>query len=366
MKISIERGALLRTLGHVQSVVERRNTIPILANVLLDATADSLTITSTDLDIQATETLATKVEQPGKTTISAHTFYEIVRKLPDGSTVDINLDGQHLTIKAGRSRFNLPVLPAEDFPLIVAGQLPTTFEMSAEQLGNMFSSARYAISTEETRYYLNGIYFHVLDGSLLAVATDGHRLARIHAEQPSGVEIEGIIIPRKAIGEVLKVIDEVEGNVFIEISASKIRFTLGNTIITSKLIDGTFPDYRRIIPTQNDKIVRISAHALAQGIDRVSTIASERTRAVKVTLKTNKLLLTVTSPEFGVATEEVEAEYSGEELDIGFNARYFLDVLNQHGKNAEIKIAFDNPNAPVLITANDGGDDIAILMPMRC
>lgn len=365
MKISIERGALLRTLGHVQSVVERRNTIPILANAMLVAENDSLKITASDMEIEATETIATTVITPGKTTVSANTFYDIVRKLPDGSTVEITLDGSHLEIKAARSRFRLPVLSPDDFPLINAGELPIAFEMPAEKLGAMFGSARYAISTEETRYYLNGIYFHVLDNELLAVATDGHRLARITTQRPEGVDIEGIIIPRKCIGEVIKIIDEVEGNVFIEISASKIRLTLGNVIITSKVIDGTFPDYNRIIPTGNDKIVIVSASALAQGIDRVSTIATERSKIVKLSVRTGKILLTVTSPEFGTATEEVEVDYTGDDLEVGFNARYFLEILNQQGKNSNIKIAFDTPNSPVLITGQDGTGDRAILMPCR-
>lgn len=364
MKISIERGALLRTLGHVQSVVERRNTIPILANAMLVAENDSLKIIASDMEIEAQETIATTVIEPGKTTVSASTFYDIVRKLPDGSTVELNLDGGHLEIKAARSRFRLPVLSPDDFPLIKAGELPIAFEMPAEKLSKMFGSARYAISTEETRYYLNGIFFHVLEDELLAVATDGHRLARITSNKPEGIEIDGIIIPRKCVGEVMKIVDEVEGNVGIELSAAKIRFTLGNVIITSKVIDGTFPDYKRIIPTANDKIVTVSASELAQGIDRVSTISSERSKNVKITLRTNKMTLAVTSPEFGTATEEVEVNYAGEDLVIGFNARYFLDILTQQGKS-DIRIAFNDPNSPVLITGQDGTGDRAILMPMR-
>lgn len=366
MKISIERGILLRTLGHVQSVVERRNTIPILANVMLVAGNGSLTITASDMEIEATETFATDIITPGKTTVSAHLLYDIIRKLPDGALIELFLDGSHLQISAARSRFRLPVLATDDFPLIAAGTFPISFEMSADALAGMFSNARYAISTEEARYYLNGIYFHVRDNELLAVATDGHRLARITTEKPGGIEIDGIIIPRKCIAEVLKIIDEVDDNVALEISDTKIRFTLGNVIITSKVIDGTFPDYNRIIPTGNDKIVSVSASALAQGIDRVSSIASERTRAVKVGLRANKIMLTVTSPDHGTATEEVEAEYAGEEMDIGFNARYILDILTQQAKNSVIKIAFQCPNSPVLITGKDYVGDKSIIMPMRC
>jgi DNA polymerase-3 subunit beta len=365
MKITIDRGPLLRVLNHVQAVVERRNTVPILSNVMLDAQGDDLNVTATDLDLQINEKTPASVAQAGRLTVSAHTLFDIIRKLPDGSQVELSTDGDRLLVVGGRARFRLPILPAEDFPEINPGELPTRFEMEAEELSRMLARARYAISSEETRYYLMGIYFHTSGDELLAVSTDGHRLARVSNGKPdeSG-EFEGIIIPRKCVGEVLKIVDEVEGKVVVEMSATKVRFTLGDAILTSKVIDGTFPDYNRVIPKSNDKVVTVDASSLAESIDRVSTIVTERTRAVKVELAKDKLILTVTSPEHGRAQEEVAVGYDGDSLEIGFNARYFLDVLNQN-KGQVIEIACNGPADPVLIRPKSGGGDLSVIMPMR-
>lgn len=366
MKIFIDRGPLLRVLNHVQAVVERRNTVPILSNVLLQAEGDTLNVTATDLDMQINEKTAASVSTPGRVTVSAHTLFDIVRKLPDGSQVELSMEGEgRLLVAAGRARFRLSTLDPQEFPEIVPGDLPTRFELEGEDLSRMLARVRYAISTEETRYYLMGIYFHQVDGQLLAVSTDGHRLARTAKEAPeNGASFDGVILPRKFIGEVLKIVDEVEGKVVIEMSPTKVRFTLGDAILTSKVIDGTFPDYNRVIPKNNDKVVTVSAAALAESIDRVSTITSERTRAVRVDLSTNKITLTVQSAENGRAVEEVETEYTGAPLEIGFNARYFLDVLNQN-KDQVIDIAFAGPADPVLVKPRNGTGDLSVIMPMR-
>ncbi|QAY80124.1 DNA polymerase III subunit beta [Sphingosinicella sp. BN140058] len=367
MKLLIERAALLRVLSHSQSVVERRNTIPVLSNVMIEARNDAVTLTATDLDLQITETVGARVELGGRITVSAHTLFDIIRKMPDGCEIELAAGDAQLTITGGRARFRLAILPAEDFPVIATGELPTRFELDAEELGTLLGRVRYAISTEETRYYLNGIYLHTTDEKeLLAVATDGHRLARNGIPAPAGIEIDpGIIIPRKCVAELLKLVDEVDGDVSIELSQTKIRFLLGNAILTSKVIDGTFPQYQRVIPTTNDKIVTVDATSLAQGIDRVATIATEKTRAVRVDLSSNKLTLIVESPENGRAVEEVEADYTGADLSIGFNARYFLEVLNHH-KATSIEISLADPAAPALLRPKtEGATEIGILMPMR-
>ena len=315
MKATIERATLLKGLSHVQSVVERRNTIPILSNVLIEATAEGgLKLMATDLDLQINETIAAAVDQPGSTTVSAHTLFDIARKLPEGSQVSLSAAEGKMTIMAGRAKFQLGTLPRDDFPVIAEGELPVSFELPAETLKQIIDKTRFAISTEETRYYLNGIFWHVSEDPLpvlKAAATDGHRLARVTMPRPDGAEsMPDIIIPRKCIAELRKLLDEIDGSVGVSMSPTKIRFDLGQALLTSKLIDGTFPDYSRVIPTGNDKILKIDPRSFEEGVDRVSTIATEKTRAVKMALDRDKIILSVSSPENGTAAEEVPGDYT--------------------------------------------------------
>ncbi|PZO90429.1 MAG: DNA polymerase III subunit beta [Sphingomonas sanxanigenens] len=369
MKATIERATLLKSLSHVQSVVERRNTIPILSNVLIEATADgAIRLMATDLDLQIVETVAAAVDQPGATTISAHTLFDIARKLPEGSQVDLHAADGKMQINAGRARFSLATLPRDDFPVIAEGELPTKFELPAATLRQIIDSTRFAISTEETRYYLNGIFLHVADDGqpvLKAAATDGHRLARVTVPRPDGAEgMPDVIIPRKCVAELRKLLDEVDGTVEVSLSPTKIRFGLGAAILTSKLIDGTFPDYSRVIPTGNDKLLKLDPKSFMEGVDRVATIASEKTRAVKMALDRDKITLSVTSPENGTAAEEVPGEYAAQSFEIGFNARYLLDILGQiEGDVVEVHLA--DAAAPTLIRENDKSAALYVLMPMR-
>lgn len=369
MKATIERATLLKGLSHVQSVVERRNTIPILSNVLIEATAEGgLKLMATDLDLQINETIAAAVDQPGATTVSAHTLFDICRKLPEGSQVSLAAADGKMTIMAGRAKFQLGTLPRDDFPVIAEGELPVSFELPAETLKQIIDKTRFAISTEETRYYLNGIFWHVSDDPqpvLKAAATDGHRLARITLPRPDGAEgMPDVIIPRKCIAELRKLLDEIDGSVGVSLSATKIRFDLGQALLTSKLIDGTFPDYSRVIPTGNDKILKIDPRSFEEGVDRVSTIATEKTRAVKMALDRDKIILSVTSPENGTAAEEVPGDYTALGFEIGFNSRYLLDILGQlHGDTIEVHLA--DAAAPTLIRENDKSAALYVLMPMR-
>ncbi|MBX7489008.1 DNA polymerase III subunit beta [Qipengyuania sp. GH25] len=373
MKATIERATLLRCLSHVQSVVERRNTIPILSNVLIEAEGDnSLKVMATDLDLQVVEHMDASVESAGAITVSAHLLFDIARKLPDGSQVSLEAAENRMAIKAGRSRFSLPTLPRDDFPVIVEGDLPTSFELPAKTLAELIDRTRFAISTEETRYYLNGIFFHVSDDSepvLKAAATDGHRLARFTLSRPEGAEgMPDVIVPRKAVAELRKLLEEkMDGNVQIDLSASKVRFTLGGeggVVLTSKLIDGTFPDYSRVIPTGNDKLLKIDPKSFHEGVDRVATIATEKTRAVKMGLDRDKVTLTVTSPDNGTATEEVPAEYASDGFEIGFNATYLKDILNQIDSDT-VEIHLADAGAPTLIRKDENSPALYVLMPMR-
>lgn len=368
MRVTVERAALLKALGHVQSVVERRNTIPILSNVLLDAKDGVLTLTATDLDLAIVEGAPAQTSIAGATTVAAHTLFDIARKLPDGAQVELATGDGRLALAAGRSRFQLQTLPREDFPAIADGDLPFGFSLPVATLRQMIDKTKFAISTEETRYYLNGIFFHVTEEAkpaLRAVATDGHRLARVAIDRPDGaVGMPDVIIPRKAVTELRKLLDEAEGDVRVQLSATRIRFSLANAVLSSRLIDGTFPDYSRVIPTGNDKIMKIDTASLSEGADRVSTIATDKTRAVKLSLTEDRLTLAVTSPENGTASEELAANYSSTPIDIGFNSRYLLDILAQI-ETPEVEIHLADGASPTLIREGKDSNAIYVLMPMR-
>ena len=371
MKVTVERAELLKSLGHVYRVVERRNTIPILANVLIKADKGNLSLKATDLDLEVTDTTPADVSPGGATTVPAHMFYDIVRKLPDGSQIVLEGSGDRavVTLRAGRSRFTLQTLPESDFPDLAAGEMTHSFTLPAGDLKRLIDKTQFAISTEETRYYLNGIYLHTAGtaktATLRAVATDGHRLAQVELPLPDGAAgMPGIIIPRKTVNEVQRLIETGEGEVRLELSAGKIRFTIGNVVLTSKLIDGTFPDYGRVIPQNNDKQLIVDKKDFEAAVDRVSTISSERGRAVKLSLSAGKLVLSVTNPDSGSATEELEVEYASDALDIGFNSRYLLDIAAQiEGEAAVLRLA--DPGSPTLIQDRDSKGALYVLMPMR-
>jgi DNA polymerase-3 subunit beta len=371
MKLTIERSALLRSLAHVQSVVERRNTIPILSNVQLVAENGVLSLTATDLDLAIVETVACEVARPGGTTAPAHMLYDIARKLPDGSQVELDYgDEGRLVVQAGRSKFALSCLPREDFPVMAEDELPHTFQVASADLRKLIEKTRFAISTEETRYYLNGIYLHAAEGDgagkLRGVATDGHRLARVEVPLPDGAAgIPGVIVPRKAVLELLKLIEDNDGSIEVGLSETRIRFAFDDVVLNSKLIDGTFPDYQRVIPTDNDKHMEVDCGTFSQAVDRVATISSEKSRAVKLTVEGDSLVLSANSPDQGSGTDEVPIAYDGDTpIEIGFNAKYLLDIAQQiEGASAR----FDLSDAASPTIVRDVADDAAlyVLMPMR-
>ena len=371
MKVTLERAALLKSLGHVHRVVERRTTIPILSNVLLRVQDGSLKLKATDLDLEVTETLPAEVGQAGATTLPAHVLHDIVRKLPDGAqvTLDTTGDSTQLILRSGRSRFQLQCLPESDFPDISAGEMTHGFKLVAGQLKQLIDKTQFAISTEETRYYLNGIYMHTMEHEgrsvMRVVSTDGHRLARVEIPAPAGSgDMPGIIIPRKAVSEIQKLIEDQAAEVTIELSTTKIRITFGDVVLTSKLIDGTFPDYARVIPTGNDKLLTVEKGPFAAAVDRVSTISSERGRAVKLAIADGKLTLSVHNPDSGSATEELDVDYDAAPIDIGFNARYLLDITNQlENDTALLKLA--DPGSPTVVLDREGASALYVLMPMR-
>ena len=370
MKLTIERAVLMKSLGHVQNVVERRTTIPILSNVRMDAGDGFLRLTATDMDISFNEKVAAEVVTAGVTTASAHMLYDIVRKLPDGAQVNLEVgDGDQLSLISGHSRFSLPLLAAEEFPVMTEGELTHHFSVPAANLRRLIDKTRFAISTEETRYYLNGIYLHAAKGDdgpvLRAVATDGHRLSRVDAPLPDGAaDMPGVIVPRKTVNELRKLIDEVDDEISVSVSDAKIRFSFGDVVLLSQLIDGSFPDYERVIPSGNDKTVQISGKALSEAVDRVATISTDKTRSVKLALDRNRLVISANSPDSGSASEDLEVEYDGPELQIGFNSRYLLDVTERIDGD-KIQFVMADSVSPTIL--RDSGDSVAlyVLMPMR-
>ncbi|RWO57499.1 DNA polymerase III subunit beta [Mesorhizobium sp.] len=371
MRVILERSNLLKSLNHVHRVVERRNTIPILSNVLLSAEGATLEMKATDLDLEVTEATPAKVERGGATTVPAHLLYDIVRKLADGAEVMLKTDedGNAMTVTSGRSSFRLQCLPQSDFPELSAGSFSHVFRLDSVALKGLIEKTQFAISTEETRYYLNGIYLHTHDADgklkLRSVATDGHRLARAEIDAPAGSEgMPGIIIPRKTVSELQKLVDDPDIAVTTELSDTKIRFTIGSVVLTSKLIDGTFPDYQRVIPTGNDKKLIIDRQSFAAAVDRVSTISSERGRAVKLSIGEGQVTLAVNNPDSGSATEELAADYSSDAIEIGFNAKYLLDVAAQL-TGTEAKFMLADAGSPTLIHDMADETTLYVLMPMR-
>lgn len=373
MKLTIERGPLLKSLGYLQSVVERRTTIPILSNVRLEASGGELVLTATDMDLTLVSREPAEIIEAGATTVSAHTLYDIVRKLADGSVIELEQGGgsTEVQLRSGRSSFVLPSLSADEFPAMSEEDLGVTFELDAATLKKLLDKTRFAMSSEETRYYLNGVHLHATkegaSSGLRAVATDGHRLARVEVALPDGAKgMPPVIVPKKTVGEVRRLLDAVDNDapVTIALSPSRIRFQVGAAVLVSRLIDGTFPDYERVIPQANDKIAVMDAKSFAVAIDRVATVATDKVRAVKLGFSNTGVVASAVSAEAGRGQDEVDCEFTGSELEIGFNARYVMDITQQIEGNS-IRLEMANPAAPTLVRDPEDAGTLYVLMPMR-
>lgn len=350
MKFTIERAPFIKALSHIQSIVDRRNTIPILSNVKIEAGRDII-LTATDLDIYAVETVPASITDQGAITVSAHLLHDIAKKMPDGAQISVEAKDGKLIIKAGRSRFTLPTIPVDDYP-VFPFQADVTFTMAGDDLISAIDKTRFAMSSEETRYYLNGLFWHSKDGLTIA-ATDGHRLSTHVIRHDTA--IPDIIVPRKAINEVRKLVSG--GNVTVDIGNQKIRFTVDHVTLASKLIDGTFPDYTRVIPKNNPNLLTVDANAMRLALDRVATVASDKTKGVKLTLTHDTVTVSIVSPDNGAASEDIACQYSGTVMEIGFNSSYLKDILSQF--DGAVSWEVGDPNGPCLI----GG--AYVLMPMR-
>jgi DNA polymerase-3 subunit beta len=367
MKITVERDKLLGALTHIQGLVERRNTVPILSNILLDVQGNELRIFATDMVIEVIQSLNCSVVNAGKTTISAHTIYDIIRKLPAGSQIEI-VQGDTkdpIEIKSGKSNFKLPSISPEEFPMMDSEKMPFNFLIKSKDLSLLLDRTKFAMSAEETRHYLNGIYFHKDKGSLIAVATDGHRLAKFELNnlEQTG-DIPSIILPRKAVLEIRKLLEDYDKQVSISLDENKICFSLDTLKFSSKLVDGHFPDYSKVIPEGNKNILIINRESFSSIVDRISTVSTEQSQAIKFSLEKKILAVSASSPDSGSAVEQLAVDYDSEPITISFNAKYLLDITgNIREENIRLELA--TPSSPTLIRGEKDNSSVYVIMPMR-
>ena len=374
MDFKVNSSDLLKAISHIHGVVEIRHTLPILSNMIIAAKDGCLKLSSTNLDIYCSDKVNAEIVSPGEISVSASTFHEIIKRLPNGSDLHATLDAESssLILKCGRSKFNLTTMKTDDFPTIADSDLNTNFVLSATELTRMIDKTKFAISNEETRYYLNGIFFHKTQKNsieiLRAVATDGHRLAQYDIPLPQGAEeMTGLIIPKKTILELRRVLDDANGDIGISLNDSKIKFSFNDLTIISKVIDGTFPDYTKVIPKNNDKVFVTNSNELKSAIDRVSAVSiSEeiKSKAIKLLIESNKLLLSVESKSRGSANEEIDINYNEEKVEIGFNSRYLVDICNEIDGDEAIIHILDSISPAIILDKSDE-NLFFVLMPMR-
>ena len=368
MKISIARDDLLAVLNQVLGVVERRNTIPILSNVKIEAVDGQLKLTATDMDLEAVAHVDAEIEEDGATTIPAKRLSDIVRLLPAGAVVRMEDGDGRVKVQSGRSRFTLPCRPVADFPLMAGGELPHMFRIASGEMKGLVDRTRFAISTDETRYYLNGICLHESKRNgvavLRAVATDTHRLASVEVSLPDGAAgMPGVIVPHKTVTELRKLTDESAADVEVALSESMIRFACGAAVLTSKLIDGTYPDYQRVIPVGNGRQLRVDRGDLVSAVSRVAAISGEKTRAINLAIGDGPMVLSARYAG-GDALDEVDVEYDGGIMEIGFNAKYLLEVVSHIGGEI-ILFELSNDLEPAIIRDAGSSAGFCVLMPMR-
>ena len=370
MKFFINKKNIFKSLTHLQSIVDKRNALPILSNILIEAKNNELIMASTDMDISIKENIDCEVIEEGATTINAQLIYDIIKKLNDESKIEvISNNGKILTLRSGVSKFSLACLPKEEFPLIESKIEGHKIVTKAENIFNLINKTKFAISNEETRYFLNGLYFSINnennESMLTFVGTDGHRLAKFAIKNSSkSDEVNGVIIPKKTINELSKLLSENSDNIEIGISTNKIIFYIGKLIFISKLIDGTFPDYKRVIPKNNNEILNINRSNLLSAVDRVSTIVNEKSPVIKFKLLKDLVNLSTFNNDNSSATEDIQAKYQGKEIEIGFNAKYIMDILDNLNEN-EIQISFHDNSSPIIAKEKSNPDLIYVLMPMR-
>lgn len=364
--VSVEREALLKALSHQQSLIEKRTSVPILSHVHLEAKPGALSLTGTDLEISLVETIPADTHTEGKTTVSVHTLRDIVRKLPDKAPINltVNPEGHGLTLRSVLSEFVLPTLPASDFPPVHPQELPHRFTLSSHVFRSLIEDTRFAMSTEEARYFLNGIYFHREQDQWRAVATDAHRLALSWASLPLNSDLPGVIIGKKTIQELSKLLEESPEEVTLSLSNNQLLLSFDNVLFSSRLVEGQFPDYWEAIPKNHPHQVVLDVRAFAQAIDRVGMVSSENHRLIKLAFQPGQLLLSANSQQYGSGFEQMTIDYGGQDIALGFNPRYVLDICN-HIKGEKVILFLKDNASPTLFLDPENQVVTYVLMPMR-
>ncbi len=370
MKFQVTKAIIFKSLSHLQGIVDKKNSLPILSNILIEAKNNSIVLSSTDMDISIIDKIQCNILEEGSTTINSQIIYDVVRKLDDDCEIEIiSNDGKLLTLRANGSRFSLACLPKEDFPIIDQTNEGVSLKINSKTFFKLIDKTKFAISNEETRYFLNGLYFSIQNKNqktmVTLVGTDGHRLAKFsHGLDESIDSLSGVIIPKKTIYELSKLLSDIDKDVEINMSSNKIIFFIDNLVFISKLIDGSFPDYNRVIPNDNNNIVEVNRQHLLSAVDRVSTIANEKSPVIKFKLLKNIINLNTINNENSTATEDLKLNYDGDEFEIGFNSKYIMDMVNNL-EDDTIFLNLKDGSSPITATEKSNIDLVYVLMPMR-
>lgn len=365
MKFTIDKPSFIKVLQRVQGIVEKRNTMPILANVLLEASKNKINIMATDLEVFIKDAGPANVSEDGAVTVNARKLFEIVKELP-GDSVDLSAGkDDKVTVKAGRAKFSIMGLPSKDFPVFPAVDETLLEPIGSENLKEMIDKTSFAVSTDETRYNINGFLLEKEESRLRMVSTDGHRLALIEKNDSKAIaRKEGVLLPRKGVIEMRKVLDEKEGELLLGISQKSAVMKKDNTLISVRLLEGEFPDYKKVIPKDNDKEVLAAKDTLLSSLKRVSILSTDKIKGVRFNFAPGKLTLSSSSPDIGEAVEEVDIDYSGPEIDIAFNARYLIDMLETLEED-KVRVGLKDSLSPGMVRPMGSEDYIYIIMPMR-
>ena len=363
MKFSAARETLLKPLQAVIGVVERRQTMPILSNVLLVAKDGQLSVTATDLEVELVAQTDVEAESGGEITVSGRKLLDICRALPDGSSIGVSLSGEKLTVRSGRSRFNLATLPAAEFPVVEDIKASQTLSVSQETLGRLIEKTHFSMAQQDVRYYLNGMLLETGGGRLRAVATDGHRLALCQAAAEGSADEQQVIVPRKGVLELQRLMSG-EGDVDVELGSNHIRIQLDGIRFTSKLIDGRFPEYERVIPGESSNELRADRGTFRGALQRTAILSNEKYRGIRLVIRDSGVVLQAHNPEQEEAEEELEVDYHGEDIEIGFNVNYLLDALSAV-EGDEVTLSVQDGNSSCLIREPGNDDSTFVVMPMR-
>ncbi|MFT4796653.1 MAG: DNA polymerase-3 subunit beta [Candidatus Azotimanducaceae bacterium] len=364
MKIKINRDALIKPLQQVAGVVERRQTLPVLSNVLLQVEGEQLSVTGTDLEVELVARIQVIDAEPGEVTVPARKLMDICRELPDGADVELTLQDQRLTIVCGRFRSALSTLPASDFPSVEKASSEMSLTLNGKNLKRLIDRTSFAMAQQDVRYFLNGMLFEISGDSVRTVATDGHRLAMCSIDGASTGETQQVIVPRKGVLELQRLLNELNGDVNVAIGSNHLCLESDEFTLTTKLVDGRFPDYDRVIPKDGDKVVYADRIELRQALNRTAILSNEKFRGIRVNLSNGSLQLSANNPEQEEAEETVSVDYEGEDLEVGFNVSYIQDVLSVIEAD-KVKITLHNANSSALIEEPENEDSVYVVMPMK-